>query len=207
MSGVLIRTITGNHTFSTGSVKVSCFIPDNEDSNRKYINKVGVDNGSTRIPAHRDGFTDFGTWYNSTRTLAGNTIIAVESSSKAAGSFWYSSTLLLLLNENAPYLSVQSRILGNSKATYDEAIPVFDGNAFLLTVEQAEELGCIFSDKYKAMYLDPSEVPETFIMDESKIKYAETEHAINADGEKVAILSNKRSRRVSVKRKQLDKES
>lgn len=159
-----VTIIHGKQTYKTNSSKINVFVMEcNNTQELQFPNKVleQVKGTYSNTPASSSGYKDNGAWYTNRYNSKEGEILLLQVSTTYHGSPYSNGALFVRLRHSASLLSIKVIQQYNSDAVYNE-VPVFIGNADILTLEEVAQHNIVLRSNYINNYLDEEEISELF---------------------------------------------
>ncbi len=153
----VVQIMHGHQTFKGTSSKVNAFAFNTEQlpgvQSRTFPSSLMDSIGrATKAPAAIDNFADHGHWYTARLEFKEGVVIMVQVSNTMNGRPYSGASVLLRLREEAPAVTVNAKLPAHKDSVYN-ILPAFVGNADVLTVREAVDLGAQMTGAYIDNYL------------------------------------------------------
>lgn len=209
-STTVVQVMHGHQTFRGTSSKVNVFAFNTENlpgvQSRCFPSSILSAIGrATKAPASIDNFADHGHWYTARMDHKEGTVLLLQVSNTMNGRPYSGAAVLLRLREEAPAVSVNAKLPAHRESVYN-ILPVFVGNADVLTVEEATDLGADMTSAYIDNYLDDEEEFEECWevqgLNQGKTPKPTVEKVTTVTGEtKAVVVGSQPRRRIRVRRR------
>lgn len=200
----------GHQTFRGTSSKINAFAFNTEKlpgvQSRTFPSSLMHSIGrATKTPASIDNFADHGHWYTARLEHKEGVVILLQVSNTMNARPYSGAGVLLRLRAEAPAISVNAELPANRESVYN-VLPVFVGNADVLTVEEATALGATMTSAYIDNYLDDEEEFEECWtiqgLNQGKTPRPTVEQVKTVTGEtKAVVVGSQPRRRIRVRRR------
>ena len=210
VTGSVVQLMHGHQTFKGTSSKVNVFAFNTQNlagiQSRCFpsslLHAIGR---ATKAPASIDNFADHGHWYTARMEHSEGVLILLQVSNTMNGRPYSGAGVLLRLREEAPAISVNAKLPAHRESVYN-ILPAFVGNADVLTVEEATDLGATMTSAYVDNYLDDEEEFEECWevqgLNQGKTPKPTVEKVTTVTGEtKAVVVGSQPRRRIRVRRR------
>lgn len=209
-SAHVVQVMHGHQTFRGTSSKINVFAFNTENlpgvQSRCFPSSILSAIGrATKAPASIDNFADHGHWYTARMDHKEGAVLLLQVSNTMNGRPYSGAGVLLRLREEAPAVSVNAKLPAHRESVYN-ILPVFVGNADVLTVEEATDLGADMTSAYIDNYLDDEEEFEECWevqgLNQGKTPKPTVEKVTTVTGEtKAVVVGSQPRRRIRVRRR------
>jgi len=205
----IVQIMHGHQTFKGTSSKINAFAFNTEElpgvQSRTFPSALMHAHGRPqKVPASKDGFKDHGHWYTARLEHKEGTVIMVQATNTMNGRPYSGASCIVRLREDAPAISINAKLPSHRDSVYN-ILPAFIGNADVLTVEEAVDLGATMTDAYVENYLrDEDEFEECWEvcpLNKGNTPKPSIEMVRTVSGEKRAVVvGSEPRRRIRVRR-------
>lgn len=205
------RLVFGSCTWPHGSTRINSYVvgigTDGKTRRMAPRSRLHHTGQATRQEAGRDG--GHGYWSTLDYEPLEGAIVLVQLSTSKHGSPWCDAAVALRLREDADFVQVTAHtIVANGNLT--PHINVFQGRADVLTPREANQFGACLDLNYIEAFFKQDEVEEAFSV---RTLYAGTAEKPTIKKRKIrgetkmVVESNRKRRRIKLRRKPVDKKT